>query len=155
MTNYAKDYVLGFAFDLYGAVALIEKARPDWQQGRWNGIGGHREAGEAGPEAMAREFYEESGMVTTADKWRHVGRINKTGAYRCLVYTAQFPILRCHTVTDERVKVFPPAEQDALGGEGYPCLANIRPMIELCRMAPDREGIIPLWDLDYSDKHVR
>jgi hypothetical protein len=38
------EYVVGFAFDTDGRVALIRKNRPEWQAGRLNGIGGHVEA---------------------------------------------------------------------------------------------------------------
>ena len=54
-------YVVGFAFGV-GEVALIRKARPDWQKGRLNGIGGHIEEGESSHEAMVREFEEETGV---------------------------------------------------------------------------------------------
>lgn len=61
-------YVVGFLFsnpeDQYGdrRVALIRKAKPEWQKGRFNGIGGKIEEGESPAEAMAREFREETGV---------------------------------------------------------------------------------------------
>ncbi len=61
-----KRYSVGFLFshDLR-SVAMIEKARPEWQRGKLNGIGGHIEDGENSFEAMCREFHEETGIVFT------------------------------------------------------------------------------------------
>ncbi len=62
-------YCLGFLFtEERDAVVLIEKARPDWQRGKFNGIGGHVEDGETPFEAMLREGSEEAGV--TVD-WQH------------------------------------------------------------------------------------
>lgn len=63
-------YVLGFAFteDL-SEVLLIEKARPAWQAGKLNGIGGHVEKQEAPSDAMDREFLEETGLITSGTDW--------------------------------------------------------------------------------------
>lgn len=56
-----QDYVVGFALDSYGRVALIRKNRPEWQAGKLNGIGGHVEEDELPMDAMVREFEEETG----------------------------------------------------------------------------------------------
>jgi 8-oxo-dGTP diphosphatase len=59
-----KHYVLGLIFnEPVTKVLLIQKLRPEWQKGRWNGIGGKVEKGESPAEAMARENKEESGMT--------------------------------------------------------------------------------------------
>lgn len=60
------EYVVGFAFDWDGRVALIRKNRPEWQAGRLNGIGGHVEPGERPEDAMEREFWEETATRLTA-----------------------------------------------------------------------------------------
>jgi len=58
-----KEYVVGFLFDsARRQVVLIEKKRPAWQTGKWNGVGGKVEAPELPPEAMRREFDEETGV---------------------------------------------------------------------------------------------
>jgi 8-oxo-dGTP diphosphatase len=62
------EYVVGFAFDTDGRVALIRKNRPEWQAGRLNGIGGHIEPGEHPNDAMWREFREETG--TDVSGWQ-------------------------------------------------------------------------------------
>lgn len=65
-------YVLGFAFDAARRdVLLIEKARPEWQAGRLNGVGGKVEPHDVNVwHAMAREFREETGLDTKPDVWR-------------------------------------------------------------------------------------
>ena len=62
-------YVAGFLFaDLRTRVLLVRKARPNWQKGKLNGIGGHIEPGETPEQAMSREFAEETGI--RIDYWR-------------------------------------------------------------------------------------
>ncbi|MGE0412002.1 MAG: NUDIX hydrolase [Verrucomicrobiales bacterium] len=64
-------YVLGFLFSPdRQRVALIRKAKPDWQKGLLNGIGGKVEFGEDDFQAMAREFREETGYQKKID-WRN------------------------------------------------------------------------------------
>lgn len=56
-------YVAGFLFDSGCAnVALIRKAKPLWQAGKLNAIGGKIEYGEVPAQAMVREFLEETGL---------------------------------------------------------------------------------------------
>lgn len=77
-------YALGFMFigelNTPRHVTLIKKARPAWQAGKWNGVGGklnvstthgNAEASESPLEAMVREFREETGVITERDEWRH------------------------------------------------------------------------------------
>lgn len=55
-------YVAGFLFRRNREeVALVKKNRPQWQAGKFNGIGGHVEPGETEYAAMVREFKEETG----------------------------------------------------------------------------------------------
>ena len=64
-------YVVGFAFNRDGSiVTLIRKNRPEWQKGKYNGVGGKVEEGEFDLEAMVREFKEETGADTYAGDWR-------------------------------------------------------------------------------------
>lgn len=82
------NYVCGFmcSWDLQNFL-LIRKTHPEWQKGKLNGIGGKIELKKAyigeilihqgnAPEnyetpfeAMIREFYEETGITTTRDRW--------------------------------------------------------------------------------------
>lgn len=67
------SYVNGFMIDPYRKeVLFIEKQRPAFQQGKWNGIGGKIEAGETPPDAMVREFFEEAGIETYPEAWQQV-----------------------------------------------------------------------------------
>jgi 8-oxo-dGTP diphosphatase len=65
-----KCYTCGFYFtyDLQ-YVLLIEKARPDWQAGKYNGIGGKIEEGEDPIACMIREFEEETGYDIAMIAW--------------------------------------------------------------------------------------
>lgn len=67
-----KRYVVGFLFNrVQPEVVLVRKARPEWQRGRLNGVGGKIEAFDATPlDAMVREFEEETGRrVTEWDRY--------------------------------------------------------------------------------------
>lgn len=66
-------YVCGFYFRPDGVV-LIRKARPEWQRGKLNGVGGHIEAGETPAEAMRREFREETGA--DVEGWAHFATLS-------------------------------------------------------------------------------
>ena len=67
----AREYVLGFAFTpSKKAVLLIKKARPKWQAGKLNGIGGKVEEADFDLAAtMVREFQEETCIETTRQQW--------------------------------------------------------------------------------------
>lgn len=68
------DYALGFYFDKSRhEVYLIEKLKPAWQKGKYNGIGGHIEPGETPHDAMVREMKEETGI--DVPKWRHFATV--------------------------------------------------------------------------------
>jgi 8-oxo-dGTP diphosphatase len=148
------QYVLGFAFDRHGAVALVEKKRPIWQRGLWNGVGGHVERKETHLAAMVREFKEETGMDVPAKEWRYAGRLRCEGSWNCLVYTARVRALDLHTTTDERVGVIQPCELNDGGGRftigAYTTIENVPALIALCTMRPGHTGTVPEFDLDYT-----
>lgn len=57
-----KHFAIGFVFNkAKDAVLLIEKRKPKWQAGYWNGPGGKIEIDETPLEAINREFLEETG----------------------------------------------------------------------------------------------
>jgi len=79
-------YVLGFMFnEEITEVALIRKNRPVWQAGHLNGIGGHVEPGEAPDIAMAREFLEETGAITSLGDWIKFAQMGNVGSWGSLV----------------------------------------------------------------------
>lgn len=63
-------YVLGFAFDEFDNVLLIQKSHPEWMKDNYNGLGGKVELFEAPIDAMVREFKEESGIETFDSDWK-------------------------------------------------------------------------------------
>lgn len=78
--------VVGFAFNhRLTEVALIKKLRgPSFNIGKWNGPGGKVEIGESARGAMAREFGEETSVITLSKDWycfhqeRHLPRAEQT-----------------------------------------------------------------------------
>lgn len=65
-----KLYSVGLYFSADGKkVALIRKAKPDWQKGKLNGVGGHVEDRETFAQCMTREFQEETGIETFEFNW--------------------------------------------------------------------------------------
>lgn len=66
-------YVCGFAFDNdMKYIALIEKKKPKWQEGKFNGIGGKVEPKESSVSAMLREFVEEAGVQIEIPNWNYL-----------------------------------------------------------------------------------
>lgn len=109
MTSYkipAVRYVLGFVFNHDASkVLLIQKNRPAWQAGKFNGLGGKIEGQESPLLAMVREFREETGFVSvsydggatvsTGPTWQYAGKrfrqpmIDKEkGSYEMYVFGA-------------------------------------------------------------------
>lgn len=74
-----QGYVVGFLFDRWGSVALIEKDRPAWQAGKVNGIGGKIEYGEGALQAMTREFKEETGVDWNI--WTQIGMLESPRSF--------------------------------------------------------------------------
>ena len=61
---YDMEYVVGFLFNEDKTkILLIKKTKPDWQKGKFNGIGGKIEPHETPLEAIIRETEEESGLI--------------------------------------------------------------------------------------------
>jgi 8-oxo-dGTP pyrophosphatase MutT (NUDIX family) len=100
-----KQYVLGFMFsqDLR-TVVLIEKQRPAWQKGKWNGVGGLVED-EVLRDAMAREFAEETGVKTDPDMWTMFARM-KFKDHDVFCFAIRGNPNAARTRTDEKVEVW-------------------------------------------------
>lgn len=101
-------YVSGFMFnDELTRVALIRKNKPEWQNGKLNGIGGKIEQGELTVGAMFREFFEETGVKTKVMKWirylvmRDAG--NKDFSVDFFCCSGNLDTL--HTTTDEEITI--------------------------------------------------
>lgn len=123
------NYVLGFAFDDVGRVALICKNKPKWQQGLWNGIGGKIECNESTDKAMTREFHEETGVYIPPEYWRPIGLMHLPNANVC-VFTYTGAIIRnVKTMESEQVRLFTISEAYFL-----PTLSNIPAQLALCKV---------------------
>lgn len=125
------QYVVGFMFtEDCGRVVLIRKARPDWQKGRYNGLGGHRLAGEGPREAMAREFLEEAGVKTDPEQWEYkLNLLNARVGYELAVLHASSDLaLGARTMTDEPVSL---VDVDAALRSGQ-LIPGLKWMIPLC-----------------------
>lgn len=133
-------YVLGFAFLFKGAqVLLMKKARPDWQKGKVNGIGGKIEPGEKSVNAMVREFKEETGVVTKPEDWRMFATLNgKDHIVTC--YTSQLSSVAWHT-TDPSEPVFSCAPEEIFK---YNVIPNLHYLIPLAK----DKTIVPVLILD-------
>lgn len=148
------SYVLAFAFDDLGRVALIKKARPEWQQGKWNGVGGKIEDFDAYPsEAMSREFEEETGVRISDREWKYAGRMDGYlgpqglcfKEWEVLIFTIKSKLVRdVKQMTDEHVHL-------------YPCWAvpinsldNVRALVQLCQL-----GDVSSFALEYRRENER
>jgi ADP-ribose pyrophosphatase YjhB (NUDIX family) len=56
-------YVLGLAFYADGSVLLLKKTHPEWQEGRYNFVGGKVLEGEDPRDAMLRKLTGETGLT--------------------------------------------------------------------------------------------
>lgn len=107
MSDDKTEMVVGFAFDLAGRVALVQKNRPEWMSGYLNGIGGHVEEGEDPFTAMVREFEEETSQ--RIEQWGCFVQMEFPEAriyfFRTTVTAAV--LNGVHTVTDEPIVILP------------------------------------------------
>jgi 8-oxo-dGTP diphosphatase len=113
------DYVLGFYLiptvfrDLRSSfrLPLILKNKPEFQAGRYNGIGGRVESFDETPfVAMAREFSEETGKITSPTDWRFFTTMSfpNDNHVHCFsaIGTLDGLLLGDDSPTDERVVLF-------------------------------------------------
>lgn len=102
------NYVCGFLFRNEGKeVALIQKIRPGWQAGHWNGVGGKIEPDEAPLAAMVREFNEEAGRRTEPSDWRRFAVLSdQTESWKVVFFCAAAPTdnFFLATMADEDVR---------------------------------------------------
>jgi 8-oxo-dGTP diphosphatase len=103
-------YALGFIFDqARDHVLLIQKMRPAWQRGKFNGIGGKVEEGETFLQAMTRECWEETGISTEARglEWQHVATL--TGENFLMPVYSLFSQVVFYAIqrTDEPLQILP------------------------------------------------
>lgn len=135
-----KLYVLGFCFSADSKdVLLIQKKKPDWMKGMWNGLGGKVEPYEDHRDAMSREFYEEGGVWILPPMWERVASLlaheetiecfrvwSDTGTYKGLKESDEGPLVAVSVDRISKINVVPnlrwliPYALDA-NREGAPC----------------------------------
>jgi len=101
-----KYYVAGFLFSYdLKRVALIQKTKPAWQAGRHNAVGGKIEEDETPPQAMRREFKEETGVDIIESYWEKFAFLEGSD-WSCHFFRTWGDPGLCETKTDESVHIF-------------------------------------------------
>lgn len=102
-------YVCGFLFspNLH-LVTLIEKQKPEWQKGLWNGIGGKIEPGEQELDTMSREFHEEAGVLFPRDSWKEIITLRGDDWEVTFFYQISMDLFKVETQETERVMFHDP-----------------------------------------------
>lgn len=122
-----KNYVLGFMFSpSQRDVLLISKTKPDWQEGKLNGIGGMIEQPESGVAAMIREFKEETDICTMEDQWRQFATLNGKDYQVVCFKTKSDLIWEAKSITEEEVFQIQVDEFDK-----YDLVENVRWLVEM------------------------
>lgn len=125
-------YVLGFAFtESKQMVVLIEKQKPEWQKGKFNGVGGKVEESDPDPMyAMTREFQEETGVLIHT--WDHFADmvfendIMGGGAIVHCFRTFTNQVIECKTIEQEKIVII---HSDELNK--YPVIKNLLILIPM------------------------
>lgn len=98
-------YVAGFLFNTArDTVVLVQKQRPKWQAGRFNGVGGKIEDGEEPLAAMRREFREETGVEVR--EWRQFCKLTG-GTFVVHFFVAFGDTSKVRTVEQEEIIAVP------------------------------------------------
>jgi len=131
-------YVVGFLFSPDREwVILIRKTKPDWQKGRYNGVGGKIETTDVAPvDAMIREFKEETDVNIT--EWDDVA-VLESPQYNVHVFKAS---------SSEFTNVITTTEEEVCIVE----VSSIYSMSEL-EIVPNLKWLIPL-ALNDENKYV-
>lgn len=145
-------YCLGFMFQ-GDYVTVVRKARPTWQAGLLNGLGGKVKNGENSLEAMCREFHEECAYITHPTEWKHFatmhrrwGRLSGKGPYTCDVFAANArPGARFITGADEAVTVIPWKDW-----QKYATVHNFGWLVEMALSSLHRLDV-PVYRLSHDD----
>jgi len=125
-------YTLAFLFDdTLRRVALIQKQRPMWQQGKLNGIGGKVRPSEGNKVhvSLSREFKEEAGVKVEPHEWFPFGLMaGKDWQVTCFVMGSTPLIDQVKTMTDENIFVV-----DSNTFDGMPVIGNLRWLVPMAK----------------------
>ena len=133
--------------DTINGVFLIRKNRPKRQEGKLNGIGGHKEIGETFDQCCTREVREEAGIDLTS-RYKHFTTMKFDDA----VVQAYYAILsdeereQVHTCTDEVIQWIP---LDAVYTLRNQMLDNI-PWMVFAAVNHAQSAYHPFLDVTYS-----
>lgn len=101
-----RQYVCGFCFSPdKKRVVLIKKTKPEWQKGKFNGVGGKIEPNEEFTDAMVREFYEETGLTIEKNQWNCFALLTNDDWDVWFFKTTSFEYLNAKTTTEEIVAI--------------------------------------------------
>lgn len=119
--------VVGFMFNEKETdVLLIEKNKPTWQRGKFNGIGGKCNEGESYLDAMCREFKEETGIDNKS--WWQVVAIGDNEDWEVMVFAAKSDdVFDFKTMEEEKVNLLPLIDLDK-----YEIIDNLTWLIPMC-----------------------
>jgi len=96
-------YALGLAMS-DDNIVLIKKNRPDFQKDKFNFVGGHVEENEAPKDCMVREFAEETGVLTSKDMWKYLGKLERKDDFTVFIYFMKSDVInKVETMTDESI----------------------------------------------------
>lgn len=102
-----KRYALGFVQSFNGErILLIQKNRPTFLAGLYNGIGGHVEDGESALQAVCRECDEEADLRIPPADWLQMGTITDGQSFEVHVFSARADITKALARTDEPLQIF-------------------------------------------------
>lgn len=137
------EYVCGFLLSPDRTqVSLVLKAKPSWQAGRLNGVGGKIEPGETPLQAMVREYREEAGIDAPEECWRH--RVTLSGNGRRVFFflgqSSEVVLSRTTHQEVEPVRAYQLSQMPFLS-----VMPNLRWLIPLC-MDKDIAGAVELTD---------
>lgn len=134
-------YVAGFLFTpSFKSVVLIKKNKPEWMQGKLNGVGGKVELIDSSPhDAMVREFVEETGLFVP--KWNLFAVLHNEQPlkenFQVFFYFATKAELKVRSMTDEHVGVH--LVSQILTQPHIPILPNLRYLIPMAMLIGKNE----------------
>jgi 8-oxo-dGTP diphosphatase len=135
-----ESYVAGFAF-CGDHVALIKKNHPAWQDGKLNGIGGKIRPGEEPYVAMAREFAEEAGLLTSEQDWKFFCTLKDADDQRFMVhfFVAHLDAEMFRKIQTSESEVI--VKMDYHFVESHPHVSNLLWLLEMARSYGKDEGL--------------
>ena len=141
-----REYVTGFLFDDHEElVVLVRKNRPEWQAGKFNGVGGKLEPGETPAEAMRREFREEAGV--DVQEWTHFITIFGKD-FKVHFFYAHTPLItQVKTMTDEMIMVYP---VNAIGQDYDEVVCNLRWLVPMAKSFAAKYEFADHFELEYK-----